>query len=340
MPEERLVVLSGCSGGGKSALLAAMARRGYATMPEPGRQIVQEQLATGGDALPWRDAAKFVELCVARAVDFYDAAQAAGGCVLFDRSVVDAVAALPRLGLPVPEPLRGALQRCRYASVVFMTPPWQELFQTDRERRHGFADAVAEYEDLLQSYPANGYRVELVPRLTLEERADFLEARLGRGVSELDGRAGPIRLAAPRDHAAVADCVTAAFGGFTLRIGRPPTPMLADYGALIAEGLVQLVEVGGAVAGVLVAGIRPDHLFVDVVAVRPEAQRRGVGRRLMGFAAQEAGRLGLGEVRLYTHEVMQGALALYRALGYEETGRRVEDGYARVYLRCVLPGER
>jgi ribosomal protein S18 acetylase RimI-like enzyme len=221
-----------------------------------------------------------------------------------------------------------------------MTPPWQELFQTDQERRHGFADAVAEYEGLLQSYPANGYQVELVPRLTLEERADFLEGRLGRGVSELDGRAGPIRLAAPRDHAAVADCVNAAFGGFTLRIGRPPTPMLADYGALIAEGLVRLVEVGGAVAGVLVARIRPDHLFVDVVAVRPEAQRRGVGRRLMGFAAQEAGRLGLGEVRLYTHEIMQGALALYRALDYEETGRRVEDGYARVYLRCVLPGER
>ena len=54
------------------------------------------------------------------------------------------------------------------------------------------------------------------------------------------------------------------------------------------------------------------------------------------FAAEEARRRGLGELGLYTHVVMTGALGLYRALGYEETARRVEDGYARVYLRQVL----
>ncbi len=84
--------------------------------------------------------------------------------------------------------------------------------------------------------------------------------------------------------------------------------------------------------GVLVSEPRPDHLFVDVVAVRPELQRQGIGRRLMGFAEGEAARRGLGEVRLYTHEVMSGARALYPALGYRETARRVEDGYARIYF--------
>ena len=69
------------------------------------------------------------------------------------------------------------------------------------------------------------------------------------------------------------------------------------------------------------------------MAVHPAAQRQGIGRRLMALAEQEARRRGLAEVRLYTHEVMHGALALYRALGYEETERRLEDGYARVYLR-------
>jgi len=102
---------------------------------------------------------------------------------------------------------------------------------------------------------------------------------------------------------------------------------------------VHLLEVDGAVVGVLVAEPRPDHLFVDVVAVRPAAQRQGIGRRLMGFAEQEARRRGLVEVRLYTHEVMHGALALYRALDYEESERRLEDGYARVYLRARLTGD-
>lgn len=45
----RLVAVSGCSGGGKSTLLATMARRDYTTMPEPDREVVREQLATGGD---------------------------------------------------------------------------------------------------------------------------------------------------------------------------------------------------------------------------------------------------------------------------------------------------
>jgi predicted ATPase/predicted N-acetyltransferase YhbS len=341
----RLVVLTGCSGGGKSALLAEMARRGYPVRPEPGRQIVREQLSIAGDALPWSDAARFVELCVARAMHFYNTARPGEHCVLFDRSIVDAVAALPRLGLPVPAHLSNALQRYRYAGVVFMTPPWEALFAADRERRHNFADAVAEYEALLEAYPANGYAVELLPKVGPGERADFLEGRLARllagpaVIAPARLARGRIRPAGPADQVAVQDCINAAFGGFTLRIGRPPAPMLADYDALLAAGRVHLLEADGAVQGALVSEPRADHWFVEVLAVRPEAQRQGVGRRLMTCAAQQAHRHGLGEIRLYTHELMQGALALYHALDYEETERRLEDGYARVYLRKVLLGD-
>src|SRR5690606_38947729 len=47
------IVLSGCSGGGKSTLLSEMSRRGYSVQPEPGRQIVMEQMAIHGDGVPW-----------------------------------------------------------------------------------------------------------------------------------------------------------------------------------------------------------------------------------------------------------------------------------------------
>ena len=39
----RFIILSGCSGGGKSTLLAELARRGFATVEEPGRRIVIEE---------------------------------------------------------------------------------------------------------------------------------------------------------------------------------------------------------------------------------------------------------------------------------------------------------
>jgi predicted ATPase len=175
---ERLVVVSGCSGGGKSALLAEMARRGYQVMPEPGRQIVKEQTYVDGDGLPWENMPKFTELCVSRAMYFYNMARSSERCVLFDRSIVDAVASLGRLGLPTPSYLCKALKRYRYAPTVFLAPPWEALFKSDRERRHAFVTAVAEYEDLLRAYPANGYAIELIPKAPVGERADFLEQRL------------------------------------------------------------------------------------------------------------------------------------------------------------------
>ena len=42
---DRLVVLSGCSGGGKSSLLTELGRRGFGAFEEPGRQVVKEQIA-------------------------------------------------------------------------------------------------------------------------------------------------------------------------------------------------------------------------------------------------------------------------------------------------------
>jgi predicted ATPase len=62
-----------------------------------------------------------------------------------------------------------------------MVPPWPELFAADPERRHGLEAAVAEYEALLSSYPAHGYEVVVVPRGSVAERADFLEAAVGEG---------------------------------------------------------------------------------------------------------------------------------------------------------------
>ena len=141
-----------------------------------------------------------------------------------------------------------------------------------------------------------------------------------------------IRPAAAADRAVVAACIDAAFGPYVARIGKPPAPMLVDHGDLIRRGQVVVAELAGEIGGVLVCEPRPDHLFVEVLAVDPRHHRAGVGRRMMAFAEAEAERSGLAEVRLYTHEKMLEARAFYRALGYVETERRMEAGYTRAYL--------
>lgn len=169
---DRFIVLSGCSGGGKSTLLEELRRRGYAVVEEPGRRIVQEELATGGNALPWQDLAAFLKRAIALALSDRAARRDHPGPVFFDRGLIDAASALEaHTGEPVFAPL--AAQH-RYHRRVFLAPPWPEIYTGDPERRHGFETAVAEYERLAVAYPAVGYEVTLLPKAAVAERADFL----------------------------------------------------------------------------------------------------------------------------------------------------------------------
>jgi len=99
---EKFVVISGCSGGGKSTLLAELGRRGHSFVEEPGRRIIKQELQDGGAALPWIDAAAFARRAVAMALEDRASAATLNGWVFFDRGLVDAAAALQHLtGEPV-----------------------------------------------------------------------------------------------------------------------------------------------------------------------------------------------------------------------------------------------
>jgi ribosomal protein S18 acetylase RimI-like enzyme len=141
-----------------------------------------------------------------------------------------------------------------------------------------------------------------------------------------------IRRAEPQDRQAVEDIVHAAYAMYVERIGKPPGPMLDDYGALIAQGAVSVLGADEVIAAIIVLLPKPDHLLLDNIAVRPDRQGQGLGRRLIEFAENEARRLGYRELRLYTHEKMTENIALYRRLGFEETGRGHHAGYDRVFM--------
>jgi GNAT superfamily N-acetyltransferase len=142
-----------------------------------------------------------------------------------------------------------------------------------------------------------------------------------------------IRCARPADRAAIERIVRAAYGLYVERIGKPPGPMLDDYTALISDGRVSVLEEADrTMAAIIVLLPEPDHLLLDNIAVRPDRQGQGLGRRLIAFAEEQARRLGHSEVRLYTHEKMTENIALYTRLGFVETGRGQKAGYDRVFM--------
>lgn len=169
---ERFSIISGCSGGGKSSLLSELARRGFATIEEPGRRIVRSETESGGTALPWLDLEAFLRAALALSLTDLEAAATSEGRVFFDRGLFDAASGLEALtGEPWLDRLR---VREKFGRRVFITPPWPEIYVGDGERRHGMDQAIIEYERLVRDYPAHGFEIIEVPRMSIMERADFV----------------------------------------------------------------------------------------------------------------------------------------------------------------------
>jgi predicted ATPase len=169
------VVISGCSGGGKSTLLSELVRRGYSVILEPGRQIVKEQHAIDGDALPWTNPRKFLDLALSRYLYQFNSQGQTDQFIFFDRGIIDAV----QLDTPQPKYFQNAANNFRYNSLVFLVPPWPEIFANDAERKHDFESAVKEFDELLIKYKNFGYETVLIPKVSVKERVDFILEKLG-----------------------------------------------------------------------------------------------------------------------------------------------------------------
>lgn len=177
------IMITGCSGGGKSTLLAELARRGEQVFEEPGRQIVKEQDLIAGPSLPWSNSPGFAELCLSRSMHNIALALKSGGRAFFDRGIVDAYGSFEHLGLVAPDHFLRAAQALRYHTDVFVVPLWPEIFATDAERRHGYDAAIAAHAALVATYARLGYNLIDVPRLDPSARANFVLAHLDQSAT-------------------------------------------------------------------------------------------------------------------------------------------------------------
>lgn len=104
----------------------------------------------------------------------------------------------------------------------------------------------------------------------------------------------------------------------------------ARIAALIADpDCVALVACDGQrhdrVLGFAVMQFGDEHAHLVLLCVRPERQRRGIGRRLLDWLLESAQVAGIVSVGLELRADNAGALAFYRRLGFVET--QWVDGY-------------
>ena len=145
-----------------------------------------------------------------------------------------------------------------------------------------------------------------------------------------------LRRAVDADAPAITELVAAAYRDYEPLIGRTPLPMLVHYSDAIRDHQLWVLDDGEVLVGVIELQARDDHLWVENVAIAPRWQGRGLGRRLLRHAEDEARRQGFDDVHLLTNERYLSNIAMYTRYGYRETHRVPYLGTDLVHFRKRL----
>jgi predicted ATPase len=100
------------------------------------------------------------------------------GPVLMGRGIADVVGYLTLCGLPVPDHVEAAARTYRYNHRVFIAPYWDTIYGRDAERKQDQKEAKATGSVMARTYSRLGYQLVELPKVTIEERADFVMNRL------------------------------------------------------------------------------------------------------------------------------------------------------------------
>ncbi len=177
------IVLTGGPGVGKTTLINKIQKQGYRTVPEDARRIIKEQLDSNGDGLPWKNRQYYATLMLAASTNsfLHEIKKSATdpGYVFFDRGIPDTLAYIEMENLTVAAPLLEEARTYRYHKKIFILPPWQEIYETDHERKQTWEEAEAAFKQMKSVYKRLGYEVTEVPKTTVEQRYQFICKSLG-----------------------------------------------------------------------------------------------------------------------------------------------------------------
>ena len=133
-----------------------------------------------------------------------------------------------------------------------------------------------------------------------------------------------VRLATPEDSEAISGILRIAFSEFkndytpeAFEVVTPPAEAIATR---FAAGPQWVATVDGKKVGTVSVFPEPDHLYIRSMAVLPEAQGLGVGKKLLGAVEAYAIEARFERLFLHTTHFSKSAIRLYEKFGFQKTG--------------------
>lgn len=128
-------------------------------------------MSIGGNAQPWKDREAFAGLMLNRELRSWQEAAQSETPFFFGRGLPDIIGYLTLCNLPVPPHMKRAIELFGYAHTVFITPPWEDIYIQDTERKQSFGKAVQTCYTMAEAYSRYSYNLIRLPLCGPEERA-------------------------------------------------------------------------------------------------------------------------------------------------------------------------
>lgn len=176
-------MITGGPGSGKTSIIDALEADGYRCYHEIIRTFTQEAKADNSRGEHRNNPIAFVDdslefnrkLLEGRLSQFLDSRTAPESLVFFDRGMPDVLAYMEYFNQRVPEDFLAICKTHRYDRIIIL-PPWKAIYNTDDERFENWEVAFEIFEYLKTTYTNLGYAVEEVPKGTVTERKEYIEA--------------------------------------------------------------------------------------------------------------------------------------------------------------------
>jgi len=169
-----LYVLTGGPATGKTSVLNRLREKGFRCVDEVARRIIRQEMEQGGNALPWGDRSAYTSRMLSASIESYKEYQDSDQICFFDRGIPDTYGYSCLIGLKERDEIRRQALRYPYNKKVFLFPPWQEIYETDTERKQDFREAKETYHVLKEAYEELGYTIIELPLTTIEKRVEFI----------------------------------------------------------------------------------------------------------------------------------------------------------------------
>jgi len=173
MIEKQIYVITGGPGFGKTQIVQELRQSGYNCSEEFARDLILSEQESGGDILPWKNPKLFQQNILQKRIAFFDSVTD-DSFAFADRGIPDQLAFARHRGFGIPEILSEYSQKYRYAPLVFVTPPWSEIFVNDSIRTETFEEACLIHEVVVETYISLNYQIIELPLLPLKLRTKYL----------------------------------------------------------------------------------------------------------------------------------------------------------------------